>query len=327
MGVVIIAVVATLVGVGAGFFKSPPKATPARPTARTSSKPTSPPAAPLDAAPTIATLVTTYGAGLFTRPQVLALDPAGNMYVADSTGRLQQLDPSGKLVRVIPVPDRTAGSNGIHGLACSSSDALYVSRGNEVLKLSLTDGSVLSTVKAKPRVDSTQPLPDELCARGIALDASNDLYVANECTPQGMNMRVVDPHSVTKLDPRGRVLGHWNDIEGVERAMAVDGAGSLYRAYHDEMYVHAPDGRLMSKWGKSGDGLGEFPSHPVALAADGHGHVYVAFFSRRISVYDANGTWRGTFAARGQAMAFGPGGDLYVLEDDAIARYQVTLPN
>jgi DNA-binding beta-propeller fold protein YncE len=104
-------------------------------------------------------------------------------------------------------------------------------------------------------------------------------------------------------DPGAGVPACLPDVGG---GVAVDAADRVFVADWGNHRVQAFDaqGRLLARWGREGDGPGEFRL-PSGLAVDGRGRVYVGDAgNRRIQVFDAAGAFLGQWASG--AAADGP---------------------
>jgi DNA-binding beta-propeller fold protein YncE len=123
-------------------------------------------------------------------------------------------------------------------------------------------------------------------------------------------------------DAGAGVAGCLPDVGG---GVAVDGDDRVYVADWGNHRVQAFDaqGRLLARWGRAGDGAGEFRL-PSGLAVDGRGRVYVGDAgNRRVQVFDGAGAflgqWAGGDAADGPpafpgALAADADGRVYVLD-------------
>jgi sugar lactone lactonase YvrE len=119
--------------------------------------------------------------GAYMVPQAIAVDVAGNLYVADRVAfRILRVDPQGRL--------RTIASSGPSGsitpesLAVDRGGVLYLSQGHglPVLRISpsghvmaITAGGDVSFVRAGSSATATR-----IDAEGLALDGAGNLYVA-----------------------------------------------------------------------------------------------------------------------------------------------------
>jgi hypothetical protein len=152
--------------------------------------------------------------------------------------------------------------------------------------------------------------------RDIATDAAGNLYVADSSR---------DLLSV--LGPDGATLRQWKADGG---DLAVGAGGVVYLVGLHDVQRFAPDGTLLSRWGASGNGDGQFGS-PYGIDTSPSGLVYVAdTYSSRIQVFTADGTfvtkWGSYGSHDGQfvypyGIATDAAGNVYVA-DTANARIQ-----
>ena len=87
------------------------------------------------------------GPGQMDDARYVAIDADGNIWTADyQDGRVQQFDPSGKFLQLIQVPPDKNDNTLIEGLAADLKGNLYVTRGGDILKYSIADGSLSEDV-------------------------------------------------------------------------------------------------------------------------------------------------------------------------------------
>ncbi len=152
--------------------------------------------------------------------------------------------------------------------------------------------------------------------RDIATDAAGDLYVFD--STRGL---------LSVLGPDGGALRQWK-ADGRDLAVGADGV--VYLVGSHEVQRFAADGTLLSKWGASGNGDGQFGS-PYGIDTSPSGLVYVAdTYSSRIQVFTADGAfvtkWGSYGTQEGQfvdpyGIATDAAGNVYVA-DTANARIQ-----
>ena len=222
------------------------------------------------------------GAGLFDDPRYIAVDPDGNIFVADyDTGRVQKFDPSGKFDMLINVEPDSNGNNIINGMATDYAGSLYVSRGGDILIYSTEGGRATGGIPGE--------FPDTYF-EAIAVDASNTLYVLHSSAGED---------DLLKLSPDGEVLERWvgivsgvnKDDAAINLSLAVDGAGHPYIAsgLGNQVYIYDAEGKFVDRFGEEGTGPGQLTS-PNAIAVDGQNRVYVSTFGR-VDVFDRNGKY------------------------------------
>ncbi len=180
--------------------------------------------------------------------------------------------------------------------------------------------------------------------RGVATDAAGNVYVADT---QSSTIRKVTPAGVvTTFAGRAGAPGAADGIGtaatfDTPQDVATDVGGNVYVAdyYNNDIRKIAPDGTVTTLAGTpkvsgsaDGTGAGAAFAHPVGVAADGVGNVYVADTGnhtiRKIGPGGVVTTLAGTAGAPGSADATGPaarfsypaklvadgGGNLYVAD-------------
>ena len=160
------------------------------------------------------------GPGQLDDARYVAIDAGGNVWTADyQDGRVQQFDPSGKFLQLIQVPPDRNDNILIEGLAADLKGNLYVTRGGDILKYSIADGSLSATFPGT--------FPDTRY-QALAVDAQNNLYAVHS---------TASDNAVIKLSPDGKqtgALGRHRDEGQQERRR--DGSGN--RSRRAGQYLH-----------------------------------------------------------------------------------------
>jgi DNA-binding beta-propeller fold protein YncE len=250
-----------------------------------------------------------HGDGQLERPDAIAVDAEGNVYIVErGNGRVQKFDSSGRFLTKWGIlwlgGDEGEGifRGGARSIAIDKRGYIYVLDFNSVQKFTQA-GKFLARWKTKG---------EQACR--LAVDSRSNVYVTNK------NM-----HIVTKFDSSGNVLSQWgcagtgdglfnqpgsiamsplNDVivsdiwnyriqsfdsegrfvskwggetEPAAWNLATDASGNLYVACGDgnEIQKFDPDGRLLCRWGSSGRGEGQFQT-VSSIAVGSSGQVYVA---------------------------------------------------
>jgi sugar lactone lactonase YvrE len=270
-----------------------------------------------------ATLVADKSAGL-NFPSGLALDDAGNLYVADSTGeRVLKVDGLGKVTVVAGTgapgfsgdggPATSAALNFPSGVALDGAGNLYIgdSSNNRVRKVD--SSGVITTIAGNGSGGFSGDGGPATAAQlffpvGLAFDGAGNLYLAD-----------LSNNQVRKVD----TLGMISSVPGTAAfhnpfGVAVDSVGNLYVAYTNSNVVNKIDTSGVTTI-VAGNGTQGFAGDngsatraeldlPAGVALDSAGNLYIADQSNsRIRRVDASGIIT-TFAGNGTLGATGDGG-------------------
>jgi sugar lactone lactonase YvrE/thiol-disulfide isomerase/thioredoxin len=240
----------------------------------------------------------------FNNPSGVAVDSAGNIYVADTMNNtLRKVTVSG-VVGTLAGSAGTAGSidgkgtsaqfHGPQGLTIDAGSNLYVADTNNhtIRKVALSTGVVTTfagLAGSSGSADGVGSLARFNYPSGVAVDAAGNLYVAD-----------TDNHTIRAVSPLGQVstlvgLAGWSGgADGTGSSarfnspsdLAVDSSGTIYVADTDNFTIRkvlpsaATVSTLAGVAGTSGstDGLGSAVRffHPAGVALDVSSNLYVA---------------------------------------------------
>jgi YYY domain-containing protein len=224
-----------------------------------------------------------------TGPGGIAVDAAGNLYVADTWNhRVQKFDRDGKFLAqwgsFINMADASATADldanrkffGPRGVAIGPDGDVYVTdTGNKRVLIFGPDGSYkrqISSGMSPTRFAPDYPFnqPGELNEPiGIAVDNAGTVYVAD--TNNGR---------IQKFDATGKYVANWAVQAGgwapgpyLEPFLALDGAGNVYATAPTSKSVlkYSPTGELLGQKGPEAASL----SLPTGLLVGGDGTIYV----------------------------------------------------
>jgi len=239
-------------------------------------------------------------AARFNGPRGVAVDLAGNVFVADGHNfTVRRITPDGAVTTLAGLAGRYGHSDGIGGearfqdpwgLAVDRAGVVYVTDGNTVRKI--TPDRAVSTLAGSPdEAGSTNGVGTDArfnMPQDIAVDRNGHLYVADyfnatvrKITPDGMVSTLAGaPGQFGQADGPGtdaRFAG--------PRCLAVDDAGNVYVGDFGNHTVRriTPDGMVTTLAGSAGqagstDGIGSearFQS-PLGLAVDTAGNIYLS---------------------------------------------------
>jgi hypothetical protein len=260
------------------------------------------------------------GDGDFNSPTAVAIDPAGNVYVADTENhRVQKFNSFG----VFAAKWGSFGSgdgqfNAPTGIATDTSGNVYVAdTNNRRIQKFTADGAFVAKWGSFGAGDGQFSIP-----RGVAVDTVGQVYVAD-----------TGNHRVQKFTSGGVFVRKWGTFGSRDgqfsfpSGVAADASGFLYVAdsFNDRIQKFTALGVFVRKWGTLGSGDGQFNT-PLGIAADVSGNVYVADTgNNRIQKFNSTATllakWGSTGAGDGQfnfpqGAAVDASGNAYAADTD-----------
>jgi hypothetical protein len=286
----------------------------------------------------------TGSAARFNNPIGVAVDAAGNVFVADATNQtIRKVTASGVVTTFAGQAGVPGSQNGTGtaaqfsnpvGVAVDSSDNVYVvdQVGNAIRKI--TSAGVVTTFAGDEGVtgsiDGTGSVARFNSPYLITIDGSGNLYVADEKNDE--IREITQAGVVTTIAGAPKVQGH-SDGTGANASfnsplgVAVDSSGNVYvtDANNDAIRKIAPGGVVTTIAGKatvegSTDGTGtsaEF-GNPFGICADSSGNLYVGDAAnntvRKVTPGGGVTTFAGTPGAGnangtgGAAQFYGPSG-------------------
>lgn len=244
----------------------------------------------------------TASAAQFYFPAGIAVDSAGNVYVADTeNSTIRKVTPAGVVTTLAGLEAQYGSANGTGtaarfsypcGVAVDANGNVFVAdTGNSTIR-AITPGGVVTTLAGTPGAfgnsDGTGASAQFSQPTGVAVDGSGNVYVADRYNS-----------TIRKISPSGAVTtlaglaGNNGGADGAGAAaqfnfpsgVAVDGYGTVYVADSgDNTIRRVTAGGVVTTLagipGTAGSGDGTGPaaqfSNPNGIAVDGNGNVYVA---------------------------------------------------
>jgi DNA-binding beta-propeller fold protein YncE/signal transduction histidine kinase len=234
--------------------------------------------------------------GQFDRPQGLARDNAGNVYVVDSgNNRIQKFDSQGNYLGQFGSPGSGDGQFSYpSGVAIGPEGKIYVADCNNS-RVQIFDSS-FNYLSQFGSFGSGNGEFD--CTWNLVFDNSNNLYVLDA----GNNR-------VQKFDSAGNYLGQFGSYGSGDEQFAyplglyVSDSGNIYVGDTNNHRVQIFDSSFnyLGQFGTDGTGDGQF-SYIYAITMDNHGKLYVADEGPsvgRVQVFDSAGNYLSQFGSYG----------------------------
>ena len=233
----------------------------------------------------------TGAAARFLQPRGLAVDAAGNVYVADSGNHnIRKITPAGVVTTLAGggVVGNVDGAGPVARfrlpvyLAIDPAGNLFVADNNNNVIRRVTPAGVVTTVRSP----GGTPILVGNCL-GVAIDAAGNLYASDQGV--GSLIRKITPAGVVTV-LAGGVEGYVDDVGAAARfrypaGLAVDPAGNLFVGDYGNVVIRrvTPDGTVttvagLRPQGGGTDGIGNVArfTDPQGIATDARGNLYIA---------------------------------------------------
>jgi sugar lactone lactonase YvrE len=230
-------------------------------------------------------------AAKFNSPSGIAIDAAGNLYVADKNNhRICKISPTGEVSTLAGSEeehtDGTGSAARFHspfGIAIDKAGDLYIADNNRIRKVT-PKGEVSSFVGGKKGyADGPGSVAQFNWLRSIAIDKAGNLYVTDK-----------NNHRIRKVSPTGKVSTLAGSEEGYAdgrgsaakfnspSGIAIDAAGNLYVTDYENHRIRkiSPTGEVSTLAG-SEEGFADGPGSaarfywPDGIAIGAEGNLYV----------------------------------------------------
>jgi len=234
----------------------------------------------------------------FDRPNGMAIDQSGNLYIGDyGNSRLRKIEPGGIVTTLAGFSQGFVDNTGsiarfrlLHDVAVDSGGVIWVAdQGNDAIRRVSPAGEVTTIAGATEGfVDGTGAAAQFNSPRGIAVDSEGNLYVTD-----GSN------HAIRRVTPAGIVttiagsgVSGFNDATGsaaqfnTPRGIVVANDGTLYVAdsANNRIRMVTPEGVVTTLAGSGVAGYNDATGaaaqfdRPYGIAIDGSGTLYVSDF-------------------------------------------------
>jgi sugar lactone lactonase YvrE len=233
-------------------------------------------------------------AARFHTPSGVAVDSAGNVFVADTDNHtIRKISSEGVVTTVAGLPGFTASADGSGsearfnrpgGVAVDTAGNLYVADTYNQTIRKITNAGLVTTIAGQPYlIGATDGVGSEArfnYPTGVAVDSAGNVYVADW---QNSRIRKISSGGVvTTVAGPGPQAGQLGIFQPV--GVAVDSTGNIYVGQRDQTIrkIRSSDGFITTVAGLSGssgsaDGTGSAARfyQPDSTAVDGAGNVYV----------------------------------------------------
>ncbi len=264
--------------------------------------------------------------GQFYLPWGIAVDGAGNVYVADTNNnRVQKFDAAGNFVTKW---GRFGAGDGMfqypRGIAIGPDGAVFVIDGRGLVQTFTSTGTFVTKWTTGDGSLSTPP-------NGIAVDRAGNVYVADTYhdrvlkytstgspiaswgttgsgdgqmnRPDGIavgsdgTVYVLDTynHRIQRFTGAGTFVSQWSTLDVGDNyqylsGIAVDGTGNVFvTGDSDQVLQFTSTGTFVMRWGNRGTGDGQF-DYPRGIAVSSTGAVYIAdTYNHRIQAFSRQG--------------------------------------
>jgi|GEM_PF-6310361 len=229
----------------------------------------------------------------FSRPNAVAVDPSGNIWVANSASSVAEFNSKREFVRQFGSAGRGEGQfEGIGGIATNASGDVYVSGSSRVQEFSPT-GTFITQFGTNGSGNGQFHGPS-----AIAIEPST----GNVWVLDSFNYRVQEFSPTGEYMSQFGTEGSGNGQLGWCYGLALSGA-NLYVAEfsNDRVQEFSTAGTFIAKFGTSGTGAGQIHG-AWGIASGPNGNLYVTDVGNgRVDEFSSSGAFVTTFGSQGSA--------------------------
>eukprot|EP01102_Stenamoeba_stenopodia_P012198 TRINITY_DN381_c0_g2_i4.p1 TRINITY_DN381_c0_g2~~TRINITY_DN381_c0_g2_i4.p1 ORF type:complete len:782 (-),score=151.34 TRINITY_DN381_c0_g2_i4:1447-3447(-) len=243
------------------------------------------------------------GIGQLKYPEGIALDTAGNIYVADRNNkRIEVFRKDGSFLRQFTVPAQP------RGLALDHRANLLVVCSDNVVRMYNHEGKAIHTFGSKGTAPGQFTHPS-----GIVIDKNKQIYVADYSN-----------HSVQIFQPDGTFIRQLGMGQATQPngpiGVAINSLGQVIFSdlYNHCVHIYSSEGTLIRTFGGKGSGVSQF-NCPTGVAVDSQDNIIVCDeYNNRIQIFDQTGTFIHTFGTKGSGSSQFDGPRWIFVDSDGI---------
>ncbi|GEM_PF-2002568 len=282
------------------------------------------------------------GPGNFMSPEAVTVDSQGNMYVTDIYNKkVQKFSSDGTFLAEWGTEGVGAGQfSGPFGIATGPSDGIYVTDPfNKRVQKFDTNGNYLmrwgdSDVKEAPS-EKDIPKGDHYLVYDTDSHKPIGVMDAELVKEHGRGAYIIESGSIWKILHIFKDQIYVKLVEYAKNAVLswtpdgidVDPYGNVYIVDRENEIAKKfdPDGKLISKWGSTGAGDGQFKK-PTAMDLDSENNIYIVDTgNNRIQKFDSEGNFLAKWGTAGdgpsqfnnaRGIAIDAQDNVYVLDND-----------
>lgn len=249
------------------------------------------------------------GPGRFTDARHVAVDGAGNLYVAEyRTGQVHRFDAEGNYAATWTV----GSDDAVTGLAADGQGTVYVVQVGDIFRYEGVSGKLLGQVQYAE-------------GRGfeeVAVTRQGELVASWQKNRDDIVRFDAEGHVAQAI--QAAISGQTGDAE-LHTSVDVDRSGNIYALgrFNSAVFKFAPDGKFITRFGSRGDEQGQFRA-PQDIAVDWEGRVFVSDF-RGVQVFSGDGRYLALIDVADPAfgLAFDSSNELIVASRDRVVKLRL----